>query len=118
MKDLQERKRSAGAHEARIARLVNGKCTPASGALGMPGDVRTSWLLISCKETEQRTLKLNLSDIEQIDAYATVEGLTPAMAFNLQSARPGVENDWVLLPLRVVLSLITQKVKQGDERET
>lgn len=109
MKDLQERKQSASSHEARIARLVAGRCTPASGALGAPGDVRTSLFLISCKETEQRTLRLNLDDIEQIDAYAVAEGLTPAMTFSLQSVRPGVESDWVLLPLRVILSFIAER---------
>ena len=110
---LDKGKKCATAQENRMAALLGGRRVPASGALGTPGDVRTEVLLIECKYTEQRTLKIALDDIEKIARQAADEGLSPAMVFEL-AAVAEADRDWVLLPLRAVQAWLCSQRPTGN----
>ncbi len=99
--ELQRRKAAAYEHERRVARLLGGTPRPGSGALGLPGDVATEGLLVSCKRTEQKSLTLPLAEIEKITLEAEAEGRTPAVALELAGV-DGAERDWIMVPARVI----------------
>lgn len=101
---ISTRKARSCTHEQRVALVTGGDLVAGSGSLGSPGDVRTKVLLIDCKSTELRSRPLDMEEIEKIAAEAESEGLTPALAFEFLALKPGVEQDWALVPLRFVLS--------------
>lgn len=107
-RQLQISKAASQEHERRVAAALGGKTLPGSGSLGQPGDVRTDLLLVSCKYTDQRTLRINVEDIEKASREADEQDLTPIMAFDLASVEAGCEGDWVLVPLRMFRALLTR----------
>ena len=107
--ELEQRKERSRAHELRVASIIEGRRVPGSGALGIPGDVANELLLGECKSRQGRTVKVDLADIEKIVAEAEADGRTPALAMEFLAIEPGVEKDWVLLPLRVVAALLNQR---------
>jgi hypothetical protein len=115
--DLEKRKAASARHEKRVARLLHGRQMPGSGSLGQPGDVKTETFLISCKQTEGRTLRINVADLEQIVREAENEHRTPLMAFETTHHQGG-EQDWAMLPVRALLGLLARHHRAaGAERE-
>jgi len=102
---INENKRAATKHEADIAHLFGVNRIPGSGSLGIPGDVKTEELLISCKRTELRTYPLKLADLEEISRQAKEAGRIPAMAIRSEAVAPDVERDWLMLPVWFVEQL-------------
>lgn len=106
---LQCQKRRSQAHEIFVARALGGRTTPGSGALGDPGDVDADLFRIECKESGARIFKLRLAQIEKIYAEAVRCGQTPAMAFRFGSLQADVEQDWIMLPIRVLAALLEER---------
>lgn len=101
---INTRKARSRTHEERVAHATGGVLVAGSGSLGTPGDVRTEKLLIDCKSTELQSRPIDMEEVEKIAAEAESEGLTPALAFEFLGVKPGVERDWVLVPLRFVIA--------------
>lgn len=102
-------KRRATQHEDFISRQLRGRRVPGSGALGEPGDVRVDGplaMLVECKLSAERSFRLDLDAIEKLSAQADAEGLIPALALRVTSAKPGVEQDWIAVPLRIFIGLL------------
>lgn len=82
-------KRRSQDQEAYIAKVYGGVVSPSSGAAaGDQGDVRTSQLLIECKqsgepEKERRSMSVKLDDLEKIADEAWSEGKVPMMALRI-----------------------------------
>jgi hypothetical protein len=106
---LQELKASSRKHERRIAELLGVKPTPGSGGLGIPGDVPTSWLLASCKQTEGRSCPFDLGDIEKATHDADLEQKTPLLIVEFVHAPQGVDRDWAFIPLRVLIPWLIER---------
>lgn len=106
--ELQWRKRKSQDHEKFVARALNGRTTSASGALGDPGDVDADPFRIECKDTEGRTYRIGLAEIEKIHREAAACERTPAMAFRFRGLEADVEQDWIMLPIRVLATLLPE----------
>lgn len=71
--------------------MYDGTVSPSSGgAAADQGDVRTTLLLIECKQTgepekERRSMSVKLDDFEKIADEAWSEGRTPMMALRIYS---------------------------------
>jgi hypothetical protein len=106
--ELQRRKRKSQDHEKFVARALNGRTTSASGALGDPGDVDADPFRIECKDTGGRTYRIRLVEIEKIHHEAAACERTPAMAFRFRGLDADVEQDWIMLPIRVLATLLPE----------
>jgi hypothetical protein len=113
---LQERKAKSQDQERLVARVLPGSVIPGSGSLGISGDVRTDELLISCKQTEKRSFLVELAEVKKATREADEQELTPALALHFRSAPEGVEEHWLLVPMRVAASWIA-KTKQGGDHD-
>ena len=107
---LREQKRRSNAHEQWVARATGGRPTPGSGALGDPGDVDAGRFRFECKQTSARSYRIRLAEVEKIQREAASCGQTPAMAFRFSGLEPGVEQDWVMLPMRAFVALQARKM--------
>jgi len=102
---LQAERQISIEHERYVARALKGHTTPASGALGIVGDVRANAFVVSCKRTIKKNV--NLADIiEEACRYADAAELVPAVALRLHALADGVEKDWAVIPLRTLSALL------------
>lgn len=102
---LQVERRDSIEHERYVAHALRGWTTPASGALGIVGDVHADPLVVSCKRTVKKTIDL-VNMIEEACRYAAEEDLVPAVALRLHALADGVERDWAVVPLRTLSALM------------
>ena len=80
-------------HEKRIAKLVGGKPTPASGAFwSNKGDVRSDDLLVEHKWTGKLSVTIQSKVLKKITREAILEGRQPVLGLHLDG-----ENYVVLL---------------------
>ena len=80
------------AHEKRLAKIVGGKPTAASGAFwSRKGDVRSDDLLIEHKWTGKKQITLTATVLEKIVTEAILDGRTPVLGISLNS------RDYVIL---------------------
>lgn len=79
-------------HEARLAKLVDGKRNAASGAFwSRKGDVRSKDLLIEHKWTGKTQVTVKAAVLEKIVNEAIVDSRTPVLGFSLNN------NNYILL---------------------
>lgn len=101
--NMEQQKARSKAQEMRLAAVLGGRRVPGSGSLGAPGDVRTAKFLLQCKVTGQKTLRIDVADVEKIAREAAYEAKCPMMAFQLDAIGDRFDRDWVMLPMRALL---------------
>lgn len=99
-------------HERDVAVKLGGSLQPGSGAFAEKGDVVAGNLLIECKSTTLRTFPIPMSTVEKIVSEAREKNLAPALALRLGSIRPGMDEDWLMLPMRIVAELLRRPRKK------
>lgn len=71
-------------HEKRLAGIVNGKTTAASGAFwSRKGDVRSAELLIEHKWTGKKTKTISSAELKKITTEAIMDGRLPVFGIHL-----------------------------------
>jgi len=79
-------------HEKRLAGLINGKTTAASGAFwSRKGDVRSAELLIEHKGTGKKTKTISSAELKKITNEAIMDGRLPVFGIHLDG------EDYVIL---------------------
>jgi hypothetical protein len=79
-------------HEKRLAGIVNGKTTAASGAFwSRKGDVRSADLLIEHKWTGKKTKTISSAELKKITNEAIMDGRLPVFGIHLDG------EDYVIL---------------------
>jgi uncharacterized protein YhfF len=79
-------------HEKRLAGLINGKTTAASGAFwSRKGDVRSAELLIEHKWTGKKTKTISSAELKKITKEAIMDGRLPVFGIHLDG------EDYVIL---------------------
>ncbi len=79
-------------HEKRIAGIINGKTTAASGAFwSRKGDVRNDSLLIEHKWTGKKTKTISSAELKKITNEAIMDGRLPVFGIHLDG------EDYVIL---------------------
>ena len=90
--------------EKRAAKRLNGKLTPASGALiGAKGDILRRSFLIESKATVHDSISVKLAWLEKIAKEALDSGKDPALLIQFTDAagNPWRGSGWVLIPERL-----------------
>jgi len=79
-----EGQKQSRAHEDRLAKLVGGSRTAASGAFwSRKGDVRNNELLIEHKWTGKKSFSLKSDVLKKITTEAILDGRTPILGVHL-----------------------------------
>ena len=79
-------------HEKRLAKVVGGQTTAASGAFwSRKGDVRNADLLIEHKWTGKKSKTIQAAELKQITTEAIMDGRTPVFGIHLDG------EDYVIL---------------------
>jgi hypothetical protein len=79
-------------HEKRIAKVVGGQTTAASGAFwSRKGDVRNEDLLIEHKWTGKKSKTIQAAELQKITTEAIMDGRTPVFGIHLDG------EDYVIL---------------------
>ena len=93
--------KSGRSSEARLARRLQGRLQPASGAMaGAKGDVSLPAVLLEAKSTTSATLPLRHAWLAKIATEARAMGKLPALAitFTTGDGRPLPDGAWVAVP--------------------
>lgn len=81
-----EGQRQSQMHEKRLAKVVGGKATAASGAFwSRKGDVRSDDLLIEHKWTGKASFTLTAKVLEKIVTEAILDGRIPVLGISLNN---------------------------------
>ena len=99
-----QRQRHGTKAEKRTAKRLNGRLTPASGALaGAKGDMRVAACLMEMKVTKHGSLSLKHSWLKKIAKEALDIGRTPALNVQFVDSfgQPIPDGSWVMIPERV-----------------
>lgn len=87
-----EGQKQSQAHEKRIAKVIGGSTTAASGAFwSRKGDVRSDDLLIEHKWTGKKTKTISSAELKKITLEAIMDGRTPVFGIHLDG------EDYVIL---------------------
>lgn len=79
-------------HEKRIAKVIGGTTTAASGAFwSRKGDVRSDGLLVEHKWTGKKTKTISAAELEKITLEAVMDGRLPVFGIHLNG------EDYVIL---------------------
>lgn len=86
---MDERKVRSKKQESKVAKELNGRTTPASGALwGAKADVRNDIFLVECKTTEKDFYSLTFTVWDKINKEAIKDGLRiPVMCIDLNNGK-------------------------------
>lgn len=102
--------------EKRVAKSLNGRLTPASGALsGAKGDIHLTDYLVEAKATEKDSMSVKLAWLTKIAAEARSEGKEPALSISFVTGdgRPVFDGEWVAVP-KSVFEEMTRGVLDQD----
>ena len=91
-------------HEDRLAKVLGGSRTAASGAFwSRKGDVRTPDLLVEHKWTGKQSFTVKAAVLKKIQTEAILEHRTPVLGFHLDGINGVIlfEDDWLELLERV-----------------
>lgn len=100
-------KKKSQVQESRIAKELDGRTTPGSGAFdGLKGDVKTAEFLIEAKRTDKSSISVKKEWLEKIDKEAIDIGKKPALVIELGGMQGFTENEWVAVPMSVFKKLI------------
>lgn len=85
--------------EQRVAKRLQGRLTPASGALGAKGDMTAEDYRLECKSTVNESMSVKLSWLEKITREAHATGKKPALTvtFTTGDGRPRRFGSWVMV---------------------
>lgn len=87
-----EGQRQSQKHEKRIAKVIGGTTTAASGAFwSRKGDVRSDGLLVEHKWTGKKTKTISAAELEKITIEAVMDGRLPVFGIHLNG------EDYVIL---------------------
>ena len=86
---MDERKRRSKEQEKRVAKELNGKTQPASGALwAAKADVRSDLFLVECKTTLKDSYRLTFNTWNKVYNEALKDGMrVPVMCIELEGGR-------------------------------
>lgn len=93
-----EGQKQSQAHEKRLAKLVGGQPTAASGAFwSRKGDVRSAELLIEHKWTGAKSKTISAAELEKIRKEAIMDGRMPVFGIHLNGKNYVIldENDFI-----------------------
>jgi len=108
-----EGQRESGRHEKRLAKVLGGSRTAASGAFwSRKGDVRTADLLIEHKWTGKKSFSLSAQVLEKIMTEALLDGRIPVLGIHLNG------HNYVVLDEEDFLDLRRRLVQENSEPET
>jgi len=108
-----EGQRESGRHEKRLAKVLGGSRTAASGAFwSRKGDVRTTDLLIEHKWTGKKSFSLSAQVLEKIMTEALLDGRIPVLGIHLNG------HNYVVLDEEDFLDLRRRLVQENSEPET
>jgi len=104
MKRRQQHKigKPGRASEQRLARELNAKSRPASGAMaGAKGDMEIGAFLIEAKSTTQVNMVLKKGWLDKIGKEARSEAKTPALAISFvnEDGSAAMDGEWIMIPL-------------------
>ena len=103
-------------HEARLAKVFDGKRTAASGAFwNRKGGVRTRDYLIEHKWTGKASFTLKAAVLEKIVKEAILESRTPILGFSLNNENYCILTEDDLLELLQTLQEITCTTMTSDQ---
>jgi hypothetical protein len=89
-------------HESFAAELVGGKRHAGSGAMdGLKSDASSDDWQVECKQTEKRSMIIQLDWLEKITREATGCGKIPMLHLRLLAAEADIQKDWVCIPAKV-----------------
>lgn len=87
-----EGQKQSQAHEKRIAKLIDGETTAASGAFwSRKGDARSKDLLVEHKWTGKKSKTISSAELKKITNEALFDGRTPVFGIHLDG------EDYVIL---------------------
>ena len=103
-------------HEARLAKLVDGKRNAGSGAFwSRKGDVRSDDLLIEHKWTGKASFTVKATVLEKIVKEAILESRMPVLGFSLNDNNYVMLTEDDFLELRSTLQEHTCTTKTSDQ---
>ena len=103
-------------HEARLAKVFDGKRTAASGAFwNRKGDVRSSDYLIEHKWTGKASFTVKAAVLEKIVKEAILDSRTPVLGFSLNNENYVMLTEDDFLELRQTLQEHTCTKKTSDQ---
>jgi hypothetical protein len=106
-KTLTVAHRRSKRQEREVAQALGGKCTPASGALDVKGDVRiTSIARVECKTTANKSFSVTREIIQKIEDAAIGSGEVPALVVEFISSNGAPESSVAVVPMWVLQSII------------
>jgi hypothetical protein len=94
--------------EARVAKSLGARLTPASGALdSAKGDFKLSTILGEAKSTINASISIEYDWLLKIAHEALYQGKTPALTVSFVNGNGTVKHngDWVLIPLPLLHTL-------------
>lgn len=98
-RDTKKRRRKSMKQEDRLAKELGGRRQAASGALpGRRGDVDVPELLIECKRTDKKSIRIEIEYLRKITEEASGTGKVPALSIEIGDPPRFVSRDWVLVP--------------------
>lgn len=82
--------------ERKLAKDIDGKTTPASGASIIKGDIITDRFVIQSKYTDKKSFSLKLKDLLQAEADALHEGREPLFMIEFSGRRYWVLSNYMM----------------------
>jgi len=102
-------KKKSQVQEKRIAKELDGKTQPGSGAFeNYKGDVKTQDYLMEAKRTDKNSITVKAEWLAKIDHEAINAGKKPALVIEIGGMNGFTENEWVAVPMSEFKKL-TQK---------
>lgn len=102
--------------EKRVAKKLRGEEQRGSGNQPFKrGDVKACEenvqveLLVECKTTEARSIRVEAKWLEKITREALEAGKEPALSIEIQQVKPGTPRDWTMVPTEVLNNLLDKK---------
>ena len=103
--------------ENRVAREVGGKRQPGSGSsVYAKGDVDANDFLIECKQTKNKSIRIESKWLAKISREAFAVGKDPALSIDIKGQEDEFcERDWVAIPMSVFKRLLIKDEGGRDE---
>jgi hypothetical protein len=102
--------------EERIAKRRGGKLQPRSGAGPIKkGDTIDAVAVIEAKSTKNASISISVDHLKRVTDAAVAAHLSPAMSYTFENMPPGVDPDWVLIPMHVFNALTD--TPEPDEKD-
>ena len=100
--------------ERRVARRTGGRRQPGSGSQEhSKGDVKTDPILIECKTTNKKSIRVEKNWLVKISREASAQQRDPVLVASFPEMPSDVDRDWGIMPMRLLTALIA-KAKEYD----